>query len=284
MKQADVIVLAGQSNAVGVGRVEYLPHHFSPEKVAEYTAGYTDVPICYFSHDKHSGGFVKTGLNCTQLTENTFGPEVGIAEYFHQHPHDNDIFIVKCAFGGMALFRDFRSPSSGGGYDPDAYADQIPDIIPSIFAGVPVRDGWSYNELVKITKESLAWLEEQGYTPRIRAFCWMQGETDACDANNTKNYGWHYENLVADFTAAFGDYFEDCRFIDGGIGTRWPFYEEMNRAKAAYAAAHDHAVYIDTIDAGLTTVHEPTDEPDTAHYDSDSVIKLGHLFAEHSGL
>lgn len=38
--------------------------------------------------------------------------------------------------------------------------------------------------------------------------------------------------------------------------------------------------YFSTIDHGLTTLNEPYDEPDTAHYDSMSEIKLGRLFAE----
>ena len=32
--------------------------------------------------------------------------------------------------------------------------------------------------------------------------------------------------------------------------------------------------------AGLTTTDEPHNNPDTEHYDSDSVMKRGHLFVE----
>lgn len=54
MKKVDIIILAGQSNAVGVGHVQYLPKHFSGEKVAEFMRGYEKVKINYFSHDKKS--------------------------------------------------------------------------------------------------------------------------------------------------------------------------------------------------------------------------------------
>ena len=47
MKKANVIILAGQSNAVGVGHVSYLPRHFSTEKVREYENGYERVLINY---------------------------------------------------------------------------------------------------------------------------------------------------------------------------------------------------------------------------------------------
>lgn len=52
MKKATVIVLAGQSNAVGVGHVSCLPRHFSEEKIREYEVGYRRVQINYYSHDK----------------------------------------------------------------------------------------------------------------------------------------------------------------------------------------------------------------------------------------
>ena len=125
MKKASVIILAGQSNAVGVGHVEYLPRHFSPEKVSEFQAGYPLVRINYFSHDKRSGGFVPTGLNCAELTKDTFGPELGIAEYFHSRRPDEELFIVKAAVGATSVWRDFISPSCGDGYDPTSFADQV---------------------------------------------------------------------------------------------------------------------------------------------------------------
>ena len=39
---------------------------------------------------------------------------------------------------------------------------------------------------------------------------------------------------------------------------------------------------IDTIAEGLSTSNEPENEPDRAHYDALSEIKLGNLFAEES--
>ena len=95
MKKAKIILLTGQSNAVGVGHCQYLPVHFSAQKVAEYSAGYPDVLINYYSHDKKSDGFVTTGLNCTELTKDTFGPEVGMAEVLTKRYPGQQIFIVK---------------------------------------------------------------------------------------------------------------------------------------------------------------------------------------------
>jgi len=80
MKKAKIVILAGQSNAVGVGYAKYLPRHFDSEKVEKFKSGYDNILINYYSHDKKNGGFVKTSVGCTEFSKETVGPEVGIAE------------------------------------------------------------------------------------------------------------------------------------------------------------------------------------------------------------
>ena len=284
MKQATVIILAGQSNAVGVGHVQYLPKYFPSAKIAEFEAGYPAVPINYLSHDKRSGGFVPTGLGCTERSKNTLGPEVGLAERLSELCPGRDCFIVKCAVGGTSLWRDWLSPSSGGDYDPEAYAPSPEEAVYSINNGVPMSAGWCYNELVKLTRESLAVLEGQGYIPVIRGFCWMQGEADACDPATMADYGVRYDRMVKDFAAAFAPYVEDCRFIYAGISEIWPLYREMNAFKSRYAAERGDCVFVDTVAHGLTTRTEPEGEVDIYHYDCGSTVELGRLFADALGL
>lgn len=278
MKKATVLILAGQSNAVGVGHVEYLPRHFSAEKVAEMTAGYPLVQINYFSHDIRSGGFVSTGLNCAELTKDTFGPEVGMAELLHDRYPDEEFFIVKAAVGATSMWRDWISPSCGDGYDPQSYADQVESVTYAVDHGLPLIPGWCYNELVKITRESLETLEARGYEPEIKAFCWMQGEADACAPETVAEYNRRFTAMISDFRAALAPYTADMRVVDAGVSTVWPHYVELNTIKAQYAAAHE-GVYLDTIAAGLTTLKEPEGAVDHYHYDSDSTVQLGQMFA-----
>ena len=56
-------------------------------------------------------------------------------------------------------------------------------------------------------------------------------------------------------------------------------YQELNAKKGVYAKANGYD-YLDTIAVGLTMTNEPLEKPDTAHYDCDSIIKLGEMFAE----
>ena len=284
MKTAKILVLAGQSNAVGVGHSKYLPEHFGQEKYEEFKNGYENVKISFYSHNYKSGGFVPVTLGLAEKGRDTFGPEVGIAEYFNSKHPGEELFIVKCAFGGMSMFQDFLSPSGGESYDPEAYADQYENIVAEFFAGKPIRAGWCYNELVRIMHESIDHLSSNGYEPKIKAFCWMQGESDAGAQWCTTPYRKHYDAMLSDFNREFENYLDGCIYVDAGISENWLLYKEMNQIKADYAAEKPDRRYIDTIAAGITTAKEPHGNVDIYHYDSDSVIMLGRLFAENAGL
>ena len=280
-KEAQIIVLAGQSNAVGVGHAECLPMHFPQGTIEKWRTGYEKIKINYYSHDKKSDGFVNTSIGCTEKTKDTIGPELGIAEAISENCPDTEVYIVKCAFGGTSLYCDWLSPSGGQEYDPYAYADQKEDIIANYGVGAPIRPGWCYNELVRILADSIYTLTEKNLKPKVKAFCWMQGEADAITPGIAGQYIRRYDAMISDFKKQFAGYLDDCVFIDAGISEIWPEYKMINEHKRKYAMDHDSYFFIDTIAEGLTTVNEPLGEPDAYHYDSDCVIKLGRLFAQH---
>ena len=126
-------------------------------------------------------------------------------------------------------------------------------------------------------------LVDKGYIPAIKAFCWMQGEGDS--------YGPDYYNVYQDNLRTFvsnarddlrdlaGN--KDIPFIDAGISNAsvWPHPEKVNAAKVEFAKESENNYFIDTMAAGMHTNQEP-DPIDLCHYDSESEILLGHLFAE----
>ena len=259
-----IIILAGQSNAVGVGYTEYLSDHFSEEKVAEYKAGYESVKINFSSHGEKSKGFVNTGTNCTGLNVDTIGPELGMAEIFNIEQRAGSVYIVKCAFGGTNLYHDWLSPSGE-----------------ATVSSTDEQTGWCYRELVRIVGESIEILEEQGYKPKIHGFCWMQGESDAINADDVNHYILRYRFLLNDLTSEFEKYFDGgCDFVDAGISQSWPLYTAINKNKKDFAKENKNYHYIDTIAEGLSVLGEPKGAVDPYHYDSGSVIKLGNLFAK----
>ena len=279
MEKANVIILAGQSNAVGVGHNKYLPNHFDAKTIQKFYDGYENVLINYFSHGIRSNGFVKTRVNCTQAAKDTLGPEVGIAKNLTKRYGNEKFFIIKYAFGGANLYKDWLSQSSGGLYDPNSSADKYDDIVGAVESGINMGYGWCYNGFIKLMNESIELLKKQGYMPNIRAFFWMQGESDAFSLEAVKRYKGLYDNFIQDIKTNFAPYIADCIYVDAGISNFWPCYKEMNELKKENAKEKGY-VYIDTIGAGLTTDFEPIEQPDRAHYDSNSIVELGELFAQ----
>ena len=103
---------------------------------------------------------------------------------------------------------------------------------------------------------------------------------DACSKESAEQYIKLYDAMLKDFRAAFADDLERCTFVDAGVSDVWPFYYIVNAEKKAYAERNADCRYFDTLAAGLTTANEPFEQPDIAHYDTDSVIKLGKMFAD----
>ncbi len=274
MEKAKLIILAGQSNAVGVAHTPYLDRHFAEEKVIQFKNGYENILMNFFSHDFESNGFIKTTVGCSEKGKNTFGPEVGIADFLSQTYPEEKFFIVKCAFGGTSLFHDWLPPSCKGDYKKESFAmgDEKSEFYRSA--------GWCFNELVKILDKSIEVLEKDGYNPEICAFCWMQGESDAIFPEHFEKYGERYENMLKDLNEKFDKYLKSCIYIDAGISDVWQYYREINDWKKGHAQKTENSFYVDTIAEGLTTSKEPEPEVDIAHYDSDCTIKLGKLFAE----
>lgn len=280
MKKAKIIVLSGQSNAVGVGHIKCLKRNFSDTKIEEYFKGYENIKINYYSHDKKSEGFTITTTGCTEINNETIGPELGIAEYLNDNFSGEEFYIVKFAVGGSSLKRDFLSPSSGGYYNINEFKNEYNGFINAFFSGKNIKAGWCYNGLVSVLNDSIDYLKEMGYDPEIIGFCWMQGESDAGLLEDVSNYALYFDNFINDFKNEFCEYLKECIFVDAGISQMWKYYKEINTFKREYAKKRKEFIYVDTIENGLTTLYEPVENPDVAHYDSESVIKLGKLFIE----
>lgn len=263
-KKATVILLGGQSNASGCSLDEYLKRNVSTEKYDEYQSGYDNVYINFLSGAHRSQEFVK----CAALQgepEGTFGPELGLAEKLHELYPEQTFFIIKCAWGGTNLYEQWLSPSSSG------------------------RTGKLYKQFVAYTETSLEYLVSKNYDVSIVGMCWMQGESDAFSEDDSAAYGEHLNNFIEDIRDEFSKYAAEdgIAFVDAYIAANpayWVYYEQVNQCKQEVAQRSHLNVLVDTISAGLDCSHEPEENPDMAHYDSLSEIKLGHLFAEQIAL
>ena len=272
----DVIVISGQSNGVGCTHSDCITRSIGYDEYDKYLSGYPEIQIAYdcwtkdqdpqtlkpffYSQNKRQdGGFYKVMLGQGNY-EGTFGPEIGIAEATHEN-HAGKLFLIKYACGASNLKDDWAK-----------------------------KDSPMYGRFVKFVKDKMQLLKDMGYVPTIKAMCWMQGEGDSYEGyyqeyyENTKQF---VGNLREEFKELSGN--KDFPFIDAGINNSkdpssgallWQYYEEVNAAKKRFADESDNNFYIDTIAAGLHTDKEPFNKPDAAHYDSESQVQLGKLFAQ----
>lgn len=257
---ADVIVLAGQSNCEGNSYVSYLRKGSSEEKRVRYKNGFDNTLIrfsCNRGANKSSRFIsVKEGMG---VSVERFGIEIGIAEELESENRAKKVYLIKYAVGGTTLYSDWHSPSSE-------------------FGSSSLYDG-----LIGFVNESLQELESENLIPVIRAFYWMQGESDA-SSNNASAYYKLEKSFIKDVRNDLSYYApeEGIYFVDGGISdcSAWTNYQTINKAKMDLAAedSNNH-VYLDTIANGLSYSKEPEGNPDIYHYDALSELKLGKLFA-----
>lgn len=256
-ERAKVIILIGQSNATGCSLTSYLKEGVGAEKYEEFSSGYDNVLI-NFSLDNtkytSNGEFIPVDLNCA-AGEGYFGPEVGMAEALSKEFPDEKIFILKFTMSGYSLNHHWL------------YGFERASI---------------YNAFHKFAETYMDYLISKGYNATIDAICWMQGESDTTNYKagryfeNTKKFVSYLREDLAPYANQRGIY-----FIDAGISSSpycMPAYPQINEAKKAFADTSELNVYFPTIEAGLTTLYEPVEEPDLGHYDALSELELGRMF------
>lgn len=264
----DVVLISGQSNAVGCTHSDCISSSISMEAYEEYMIGYKGIQIAhdcwtkdwpepnkvtfYSQNTSKKNSFVKVTLGQGNSLE-TFGPEIGIAQTLHEK-YDKKLFLIKFACGGSNLKDDWLK-----------------------------RNSPMYPKFIDYVKLQMNNLVDMGYKPTIKAFCWMQGEGDSYPG-----YSSVYQENLREFVGNVRNDLKDLGreegipFIDAGISSAsvWQNYKEVNEAKAAFAEESDLNFYIDTIAAGLHTDQEPFFNVDECHYDSESEVLLGKLFAQ----
>ena len=265
LKDLSVILLSGQSNMEGNTNSTGLittENGFTTDEVTSVKAGYDGIKINYISYYKgspsnvnQSNGFVKTKLGQgNPFGSVRFGPEVGIAETLHKNNYDDKVVLIKCAVGASYL-----APEANEWMGEAPY----------------------YKQFTSLIDKSLSQLIEDGYNPKIKAFCWMQGEADSANSAYISKYSSNLETFVQQFRTRYASYQDDngFGFIDGYICTSSVLTHaaEINQQKQNYADSHGRSVTIDTNAAGLK-VGDPGG--DKYHYNVYSEFKLGKLFGE----
>lgn len=279
--KVNVIIIAGQSNAMGSSRWKEWQEdgngkiNLTSEEVSKYQEGFSSCEISYKLFDKNDKEYLHTNeVNGNITFEKVklgygynglyFGPEIGIAEKINELNLGKTSYIIKVASGASSLCEDWLSPTSGTAGD-------------------------TYNQFIPFVERSLKVLEDRNLKPIIKAVCWMQGEADSWE--DTVGYETNEDNLIKDIKNHFVNYFDedDMKFIDAAISSCndasgnkvWPGYDAINKAKRMNALKDPlNRIFIDTNAEGLKNDPKSLNGGDNYHYEANSALKLGHLFGD----
>jgi len=233
-----VFILAGQSNMEGKARMRVMEYQaFQGKQRARYekfTDGEgqwrvrDDVWIKFLDrHGKLTVGYGSPGCIGPELD---FGFTVG--DYL-----DEQVLLIKTAWGGKTLGGDFRPPSSGL---PDrdflrAELERRQQRNPqTTMADVEARYGHYYREMIREVRQTLKNLdsllpEYQGQGYEIAGFVWFQGWNEQYNDTFIATYDQNLQNLIRDVRREFG--VPKMPFIVGEFGCDGPKGRYVNQKK-----------------------------------------------------
>ncbi len=198
-----IFILAGQSNMVGHGNmtpataVNTLEHLVDPVNDTalayqflvdgENWRSWDDVWI----HYARSGGTIKGDLTTGYGTSSGHvGPEIGFGQMASEQ-YENQVLIIKCAWGGKSLGLDFLPPSAESYPTPQGDGDK----------------GFYYAEILRLVSlvtgnlgEYFPGYAEQGF--EIAGFGWHQGFNDRIDAGFSAAYETNMAHFIRDMRSS----------------------------------------------------------------------------------
>ena len=176
-----------------------------------------------------------------------FGPELQFGHVLGDYL-DEPVLLIKTAWGGKSLYRDFRPPSSGG------------------------EVGTYYKLMVAQVREALSKMAVEfpalkNRTAELAGFVWYQGWNDGVNAKTAvPEYEQNLVNLIRDVRREFDA--PKLPVVIGELTGPWvnapPEWEQLRAAQAAAAKRVElggHVVFVSTRDF----VRKPDDSPNTGH-------------------
>lgn len=263
-----VFILAGQSNMVGQAVVDLEGEHYNQGRGTLKALMADPAKATLFRHlQDEAGGWrlrsdvrvrfqpaegpPRTGPLTIGFTEHEgrhhFGPELQFGHVLGD-ALDNDVLLIKAAWGGKSLYKDFRPPSAGG--EPGPYYTlmirQIKESLANIGRDFPSSDANAYE---------------------LSGFVWYQGWNDGCDPENAvPEYESNLANLIKDLRKDLGS--PDLPVVIGELTGPWvqaPVeWDRLRKAQAAAAAREEFkgtVVFVPTHDF----VRKAEDSPNPTH-------------------
>ncbi|QDU35419.1 hypothetical protein KS4_35000 [Poriferisphaera corsica] len=246
-----VFILSGQSNMDGRG----VPEKLTPDQLKLVTPS---PDILYYFHLMPGLDYAEIGnhkweqlaIFTNRWKAKQFGPEITFAKSIAKNMPNQKIAILKLSQGGANLYRDF-SPTIN---DEEIHGYHL------------------YPWLTRTAHRAIGRLEQMGYQPKINAFIWVHGWSDAFASEASAN---NYEKNLTEFFQYVRRDFDNPKLpivfsqINPDIKVKWA--PPVLSAQTAVAAADQNSIMIPSTDLTLLE--------DGAHFTPDSYITLGNNLA-----
>jgi len=224
-KTVKVFVLAGQSNMEGKAQNSLLESQATDARFKDFWADYRtgdkwaerdDVFVTFFG--RHGPLTIGYG------SPNATGPELAFGGVVGEHCND-PVLLIKTAWGGHSLYKNFRPPSAGLPSEEVLQAElanvqkkQPAATMDEIKAGY----GDSYRKMLAEVKRVLAEKDTlfpalAGYKPEIAGFFWFQGFNDQFGDAAPAEYEANMKHFINDVRKDLGA--PKMPFVIAGIGT-----------------------------------------------------------------
>ena len=248
-RKVKVFILAGQSNMEGKAKIELLEYQVEQPETREL-----------FRHLKKDGKWVvrddvwvnfldrRGKLTVGFGSPNRIGPELEFGNTVGDD-FEEQVLIIKTAWGGKSIGRDFRPPSSGLPSE-----EKLREILQKSnernkkqnraeisLADVKDMYGKYYREMMKEIGSTLRELKTrfpdykgQGY--EIAGFVWFQGWNDMFNPDFLENYGRDMANFIRDVRKDLKS--PNLPFVIGQMGQNGPegASDKMQTIKDAQAS------------------------------------------------
>jgi len=263
-----VFLLAGQSNMEGQGVVDFdheqyynggrgnLEHVMRNSNFAERYKHLKDENGDWVIRDDvwvwyqtNKAGLKKGGLGIGYTCypgKHHIGPELQIGHRIGDK-YEQQVLLIKTAWGGKSLHKDFRPPSAGGEVGP-YYKQMLAEI----------------DQCLSNLKEEFPEYQDQGF--EIAGFIWFQGWNDMFDENGRRDYEQNLVHLIKDVRKALKK--PNLPVVIGELGNGGEDAgANMKSIRAAQAAAAARDEFKGTVAFVKTTdFARPREEsPNTGH-------------------
>lgn len=245
-----VYVLAGQSNMEGKAQLKLLEYQIT-----------TDAGKQRFGHLRENGQWVERDdvfINFLERrgrltvgfgSRDRIGPELDFGHVMGEH-HDTPVLIIKTAWGGKSLWRDFRPPSAG------LPAERVDELLEQAQqknsevtrAEIEASFGTFYREMVREVRQTMGeagerFPELRGRRLELRGIVWFQGWNDMIDERATAEYASNLAHWIRDLRRDLGK--PELPVVIGQLGVGGPLEEGQEPKKQAFKDAQAAAAELE---------------------------------------